>query len=172
MTTTDVPLSGGSLVSEGWWVQDDQVAATIDMHRLRELTAVLGFMPATTDATDIERRGGAVAVATLIMGADYDAGWPSYESAKSDGSCPSVAEAVTVARPGVDAGPHIRGPHFRYEGRSGSDAGRACCRCSGARRRRPLVWESWWRARLLWSRPLECSSGSCLRWKSSGRSTC
>jgi hypothetical protein len=123
MTTTDVPPSVGSPVSEGWWVQDDQVAAMIDMHRLRELTAELGFMPATTDATDIERRGGAVAVATLIMGADYDAGWPSYESAKSDGSCPSVAEAVTVARPGVDAGPHIRGPHFRYEGRSGSDAG-------------------------------------------------
>ena len=53
MTTTDVPPSGGSPVSEGWWVQDDQVAATIDMHRLRELTAELGFMPATTDATDI-----------------------------------------------------------------------------------------------------------------------
>ena len=50
--------SGGSPVSEGWWVQDDQVAAMIDMHRLRELTAELGFMPATTDATDIERRAG------------------------------------------------------------------------------------------------------------------
>ena len=52
------PPSGGSPVSEGWWVQDDRVAATIDMHRLRELTAELGFMPATTDATDIERRAG------------------------------------------------------------------------------------------------------------------
>ena len=30
----------------------------IDMHRLRELTAELGFMPATTDAADIERRAG------------------------------------------------------------------------------------------------------------------
>ena len=32
--------SGGSRVSEGWWVQDDQVAAMIDMHRLRELALV------------------------------------------------------------------------------------------------------------------------------------
>ena len=33
-------------------------AMTIDPERLRELTAELGFMPATTDATDIERRAG------------------------------------------------------------------------------------------------------------------
>jgi len=40
---------------EGRWVQDEQVATMIDMNRLRELTAELGFMPATTDAADIER---------------------------------------------------------------------------------------------------------------------
>jgi hypothetical protein len=35
--------SGGSPVSEGWWVHDDQVAPMIDMNRLRELTAELGW---------------------------------------------------------------------------------------------------------------------------------
>jgi hypothetical protein len=47
--------SGGSPVSEGWWVHDDQVAPMIDMNRLRELTAELGFMPATPDEADIDR---------------------------------------------------------------------------------------------------------------------
>ena len=40
---------------EGRWVQDEQVATMIDMNRLRELTAELGFMPATTDEADIDR---------------------------------------------------------------------------------------------------------------------
>jgi hypothetical protein len=40
---------GGSPVSEGRWVHDDQVATMIDMNRLRDRTAELGFMPATTD---------------------------------------------------------------------------------------------------------------------------
>ena len=47
--------SGGSPVSEGRWVHDEQVATMIDMNRLRELTAELGFKPATTDEADIDR---------------------------------------------------------------------------------------------------------------------
>jgi hypothetical protein len=47
--------SGGSPVPEGRWVHDEQVATMIDMNRLRELTADLGFMPATIDEADIER---------------------------------------------------------------------------------------------------------------------
>ena len=48
--------SGDSPVSEGWWVHDDQVAPMINMNRLRELTAELGFIPATTDAAAIDGR--------------------------------------------------------------------------------------------------------------------
>jgi hypothetical protein len=56
MTTTDVPPPQvAPRVSEGWWVHDDQVAPMIDMNRLRELTAELGFMPATPDEADIDR---------------------------------------------------------------------------------------------------------------------
>ncbi len=47
--------SGGSPVSEGRWVHDEQVARMIDMNRLRELTAELGFMSATTEGPDIDR---------------------------------------------------------------------------------------------------------------------
>ena len=36
-------------------VADVQVATMIDMNRLRELTAELGFKPATTDEADIDR---------------------------------------------------------------------------------------------------------------------
>ena len=40
MTTTDVPpLQVTPPVSEGRWVQEEQVAPMIDMNRLRELTA-------------------------------------------------------------------------------------------------------------------------------------
>jgi hypothetical protein len=55
MTTDVPPPSGGSLISEGRWVHDKQVAPMIDMDRLRELTAELGLMPATIDEADIER---------------------------------------------------------------------------------------------------------------------
>ena len=53
---TDIPpLQVAPRVSEGRWVRDEQVATMIDMSWLRELTAELGFMPATTDEADIER---------------------------------------------------------------------------------------------------------------------
>ena len=53
---TDIPpLEVAPRYREGRWVHDEQVATMIDMNRLRELTAELGFMPATTDAAAIER---------------------------------------------------------------------------------------------------------------------
>ena len=48
--------SGDSPVSEGRGVHDVQVATMINMNRLRELTAELGFIPATTDAAAIDGR--------------------------------------------------------------------------------------------------------------------
>jgi hypothetical protein len=48
--------SGDSPVSEGRGVHDVQVATMINMNRLRELTAELGFIPATTDAAAIYGR--------------------------------------------------------------------------------------------------------------------
>ena len=54
---TDIPpLQVAAPVSAGRWVHDEQVATMIDMNRLRELTAELGFMPATTDEADIDRQ--------------------------------------------------------------------------------------------------------------------
>ena len=47
--------SGGSPVSEGRWVHDEEVAPMINMTTLRELTAESGFMPATTDGPGIDR---------------------------------------------------------------------------------------------------------------------
>ena len=56
MTTTDVPPLQVTPQCRRDEVHDVQVATMINMNRLRELTAELGFIPATTDAAAIDGR--------------------------------------------------------------------------------------------------------------------
>ena len=108
MMTTDGPApSGGSPVSEGRWVHDEQAARMIDMNRLRELTAELGFIPATTDGPDIDRHR------QLNKNADY------WLADRPD---------LVAARPGVRRGHGSGVPDYR---RSGGRERRGQCSSAG-----------------------------------------
>ena len=107
MTTTDIPPLQVVPLSEGRWVHDEQVARMIDMNRLRELTAELGFMSATTEGPDIDRHG------QLNKNADY------WLADRPD---------LVAARPGVRRGHGSGVPDYR---RSGGRERRGQCSSDG-----------------------------------------
>jgi len=76
--------SGGSPVSDGRWVHDGQVAPMIDLNRLRELTAELGFMPATPDGPDIERHRELNAASDYWLGPAASIRSPAPEARASE----------------------------------------------------------------------------------------
>jgi hypothetical protein len=107
MTTTDIPPLQVVPLSEGRWVHDEQVARMIDMNRLRELTAELGFMSATTEGPDIDRHR------QLNKNADY------WLADRPD---------LVAARPGVRRGHGSGVPDYR---RSGGRERRGQCSSDG-----------------------------------------
>ena len=91
MTTTDVP----PLQVTPQCRRDNGFATMINMNRLRELTAELGFIPATTDGPDIDRHR------QLNKNADY------WLADRPD---------VVAARPGVRRGHGSGVPDYRRSG--------------------------------------------------------